>query len=73
MDHLKACGVGSKVYYPIPLHRQACFSYLGYREGAFPQSESAARETVALPAYPELTDEQQVHVVESIKSFRPNN
>jgi len=73
MDHLKTHSVGSKIYYPIPLHRQECFSYLGYQEGAFPESESAARETVALPAYPELTDEQQVYVVESIKSFRPNN
>lgn len=73
MDHLKTRGVGSKVYYPIPLHRQECFSYLGYQEGDFPEAESAALETVALPAYPELTDEQQVYVVESIKSFRPNN
>jgi dTDP-4-amino-4,6-dideoxygalactose transaminase len=73
MAHLKTRGVGSKVYYPIPLHRQECFSYLGYQEGDFPESESAARETVALPAYPELTDEQQVYVVDSIASFRPNN
>ena len=72
MDHLKACGVGSKVYYPIPLHRQKCFSYLGYKEGELPETESAARETFALPAYPELTEEQQVYVVDSIKSFRPN-
>lgn len=72
MDHLKACGVGSKVYYPIPLHRQQCFSNLGYKEGDLPETERAARETVALPAYPELTEEQQVYVVECIKSFRPN-
>ena len=73
MEHLKAHGVASKVYYPIPLHRQECFSYLGYKEGDLPQSESAARETTALPAYPELTDEQQVYVVETIKTFRPKN
>jgi dTDP-4-amino-4,6-dideoxygalactose transaminase len=71
MDHLKERGVGTKVYYPIPLHRQECFAYLGYKEGAFPEAERAAAETFALPAYPELSDAQQVYVVESIRSFRP--
>lgn len=71
MDHLKTRGVGTKVYYPVPLHLQKCFSYLGYKEGDFPESESAARETFALPAYPELTEAQQLYVVESIKSFQP--
>ena len=70
MEHLKARGVGTKVYYPIPLHLQKCFNYLGYKAGQFPESESAAKETFALPAYPELTEEQQVYVVESIKSFQ---
>jgi dTDP-4-amino-4,6-dideoxygalactose transaminase len=70
MEHLKARGIGTKVYYPIPLHLQTCFKYLGYKEGQFPETESAAKETFALPAYPELTDEQQVYVVESIKSFK---
>jgi dTDP-4-amino-4,6-dideoxygalactose transaminase len=70
MEHLKARGVGTKVYYPIPLHLQTCFNYLGYKEGQFPESESAAKETVALPVYPELSEEQQVYVVESIKSFQ---
>jgi dTDP-4-amino-4,6-dideoxygalactose transaminase len=70
MEHLKARGVGTKVYYPIPLHLQACFNYLGYKEGQFPESESAAKETVALPVYPELSEAQQVYVVESIKSFQ---
>jgi dTDP-4-amino-4,6-dideoxygalactose transaminase len=69
MEHLKTCNIGSKVYYPIPLHLQACFNYLGYKEGQFPETERAAKETFALPAYPELTDEQQVYVVESIKEF----
>ena len=71
MEHLKTRGVGTKVYYPIPLHRQECFAYLGYKEGDFPESESAARETFALPAYPELTEAQQAYVVESVKSFQP--
>ena len=70
MQHLKARGVGTKVYYPIPLHLQACFNYLGYKEGQFPESERAAKETLALPVYPELSEEQQIYVVESIKSFQ---
>lgn len=70
MEHLKARGVGTKVYYPIPLHLQTCFNYLGYKAGDFPESESAAKETIALPVYPELTEEQQVYAVESIKSFQ---
>ena len=73
MEHLKAHSVGTKVYYPIPLHEQACFSYLGYKRGDFPEAEAAARETFALPAYPELTEAQQVYVVQSIKSFRPKS
>ena len=73
MEHLKTHSIGTKVYYPIPLHEQACFSYLGYKRGDFPETEAAARETFALPAYPELTEAQQVHVVQSIKSFRPQN
>jgi dTDP-4-amino-4,6-dideoxygalactose transaminase len=71
MEHLKQHGVGTKVYYPIPLHRQECFAYLGYKEGEFPESERAARETFALPAYPELGEPQQAYVVERIKSFKP--
>jgi dTDP-4-amino-4,6-dideoxygalactose transaminase len=71
MSHLKECDVGTKVYYPLPLHRQPCFEYLGYKEGAFPETERASRETVALPMFPELTDEQQEYVVKSIKSFKP--
>jgi dTDP-4-amino-4,6-dideoxygalactose transaminase len=71
MMHLKECGVGTKVYYPIPLHLQPCFEYLGYKEGAYPETERAATETFALPMFPELTEDQQVYVVESIKGFRP--
>jgi dTDP-4-amino-4,6-dideoxygalactose transaminase len=71
MEHLQKCGVGTKVYYPIPLHRQECFSYLGYKEGAFPEAERAATETFALPVFPELSEAQQAYVVDSIKSFKP--
>jgi dTDP-4-amino-4,6-dideoxygalactose transaminase len=71
MEHLKRQGVGTKVYYPIPLHRQDCFAYLGYKEGDFPESERAARETLALPVYPELTEAQQARVVDAIQSFEP--
>ena len=70
IEHLKTRGVGTKVYYPIPLHLQACFEYLGYKQGDFPESERAAKETIALPVYPELTEAQQVYVVESIRSFQ---
>ena len=69
MEHLKNDGVGSKVYYPIPLHLQKCFEYLGYKKGDLPEAEAAADETFALPCYPELTEEQQVYVVEMIKRF----
>jgi dTDP-4-amino-4,6-dideoxygalactose transaminase len=71
MEHLKARNVATKIYYPIPLHLQECFSYLGYKEGAFPEAEKAARETFALPLYPELTMDQQQYVVNAIRDFRP--
>ena len=69
MAHFKAKNIGTEVYYPVPLHVQECFAYLGYKPGSLPESERAARETMALPIYPELTDAQAEYVVASIAEF----
>jgi dTDP-4-amino-4,6-dideoxygalactose transaminase len=72
-DQLKAAlrqkGVATEVYYPVPLHLQECFASLGYEVGAFPESESAAKETLALPVHPELSEEQAGYVVDCIRDF----
>ena len=66
---LKQRGIGTEVYYPIPMHLQECFSYLGHSAGTYAESERAASETLALPIYPELSDAQLSYVVDAIREF----
>ena len=68
-EHLRSRNVGHEVYYPVPLHRQACFAHLGYNEGDFPVSERAVGRVCALPIFPELTPDEQEYVVQAVKDF----
>ncbi len=67
--HLKKAGIGCAVYYPVPLHLQDCFKYLGNAQGDFTNSEKAAKEVLSIPIFPELTTEQKDYVIEKIRSF----
>lgn len=66
---LQKQGIGTEVYYPVPMHIQECFAYLGFKTGDFPESEAAARETLALPIYPELSEAQIRYVVKCVREF----
>jgi len=68
-QHLKEHGVGTALYYPLSLHLQECYRDLGGREGDHPETEGAARETISIPVYPELSGEQQEYVVEQVRAF----
>jgi dTDP-4-amino-4,6-dideoxygalactose transaminase len=68
-EHLAGAGVGSGIYYPLPLHLQPCFSDLGYKKGDFPESERAAAEVLSLPVFPELATAEQERVVAAISEF----
>jgi dTDP-4-amino-4,6-dideoxygalactose transaminase len=67
--HLKSRQIGTSIYYPLPLHLQPCFAYLGYMEGSCPESERAAREVLSLPIYPELTKSQLDEVIDAVGAF----
>lgn len=67
--HLTDAGIGTEIYYPIPLHLQRCFKYLDYQPEDCPESVRATRKTLAIPIYPELTDTQRRHVVDSVAAF----
>jgi dTDP-4-amino-4,6-dideoxygalactose transaminase len=69
LAHLKSRGIGHKVYYPLALHMQPCFAYLGTGRGALPLTERATEEVVSLPIYPELTSAQQEAVVAAVREF----
>jgi len=68
-EHLTAEGIGCAVYYPVPLHLQPCFAYLGYGPGDFPESERAAREVLSIPVHPELTDDERERVAAAVERF----
>jgi len=70
VDYLQSKGIDSRIFYPVPLHLQKCFKYLGYQAGDFPEAESAAKQTFTLPIYPDLTSEEKDYIIQSLKEFK---
>jgi dTDP-4-amino-4,6-dideoxygalactose transaminase len=68
-EHLARREIETAIYYPLGLHEQKCFAYLDYEKGDFPETDRAARETLALPIYPEISREAQQYVAEAIANF----
>ena len=68
-EFLKERGIGTMIYYPSPLHTQPCFKELNYKEGDFPEAELACKEVLALPVYPELSDDDFNYIVDTIADF----
>jgi dTDP-4-amino-4,6-dideoxygalactose transaminase len=69
LAHLQKNKIGCEIYYPVPMHIQECFNYLGYKRGDFPAAEKAASEVLAIPIYPELSDEMKNYVAQTVLSF----
>lgn len=69
IEHLRSKDIDARVYYPLPLHLQKCFGYLGYKRGDFPESEKASLQTLAIPVYPDLTKEEMDYMITSIREF----
>jgi dTDP-4-amino-4,6-dideoxygalactose transaminase len=69
VEHLRSKAIDSRVYYPLPLHLQKCFKYLGYKKGDLPESEEAAIQTLAIPVYPDLSRKELDYIIYSIKEF----
>lgn len=67
MEYLQEKGIDSRVFYPLPLHLQKCFKYLGYKKGDFPEAERAARQIFTLPIYPEMTQEEKDYIIEQVR------
>jgi UDP-2-acetamido-2-deoxy-ribo-hexuluronate aminotransferase len=69
LTYLQKNKIGCEIYYPVPMHLQKCFEYLGYKQGDLPEAEKAANEIMAIPIYPELTDEMKDFVAETTLAF----